>query len=210
MKEKAAPVAAFFLSGVTGLPALIPTDHYGTITWLAVVADRGAALASAPRQILMATFAGPEGEAHSGLTRASDGRVLSQYTRGTTIRNTRQFSILSAEELATLAADMGLESLSPALVGATMLVSGLPDFSHLPPSSRLQGDSGTTLVVDMENHACNLPGPVIEAAHPGKGALFKKLAQGRRGVTAWVEREGTFSLGERLRLHVPSQRAWAP
>lgn len=192
------------------MAALLPTDHYGTITWLAVVADRAAALESTPCQTLAATFAGPPGETHGGLTRASDGRVLAQYPRGTTIRNTRQFSILSSEELTALAADMGLVSLSPGLLGATMVISGLRDFTHLPPSSRLQGEGGATLVVDMENHACNLPGPAIEAAHPGKGALFKQLAQGRRGVTAWVEREGTFRLGERLRLHVPGQRAWAP
>ena len=30
-----------------------------------------------------------------------------------------------------------------------------------------------------------------------------------RGLTAWVEREGTFSLGETVRLHVPDQRVWA-
>ncbi len=30
----------------------------------------------------------------------------------------------------------------------------------------------------------------------------------RRGVTAWVEREGVLSLGETLRLHIPVQPAW--
>ena len=104
---------------------------------------------------------------------------------------------------------MGLASLDPALVGATMVISGLADFSHLPPSSRLQGDSGATVVVDMQNRPCTLPGPVIEAVHPGFGRAFKPAAAGRRGVTAWVEREGTFRIGERVRLHVPDQRAWA-
>ncbi len=48
------------------MPALIPTDHYGTITWLGRVADRDAALASAPLTEIRASFAGPEGEAHGG------------------------------------------------------------------------------------------------------------------------------------------------
>jgi hypothetical protein len=35
-------------------------------------------------------------------------------------------------------------------------------------------------------------------------------AKGRRGITAWVEREGEWRLGARIRLHVPAQRPWAP
>jgi hypothetical protein len=191
------------------MPALIPTDHFGTITWLGHVPDRDAALASRPANHLNVSFAGPEGEAHGGLTRPSCSRVLAQYPRDTEIRNTRQLSILSHEDLLAIAADMGLASLDPALVGATMVISGLADFSHLPPSSRLQGDNGATVVVDMQNRPCTLPGPVIEAVHPGFGRAFKPAAAGRRGVTAWVEREGTFRIGERVRLHVPDQRAWA-
>jgi hypothetical protein len=44
----------------------------------------------------------------------------------------------------------------------------------------------------------------------GQGRAFKEAARDRRGVTAWVEREGRLALGEGLRLHVPGQRAWAP
>ena len=73
----------------------------------------------------------------------------------------------------------------------------------------MQGDSGATLVVDLENRPCTLPAKVIEAARPGAGKLFKPAAKGRRGITAWVEREGVFRLGERLRLHVPDQPVWA-
>lgn len=192
------------------MPALVPTDHFGTITWLGQVADRGVALASVPVEVLAVRFSGPEGEAHSGLTRAACSRVAAQYPKGTEIRNVRQLSILSAEELALIAADMGIAALDPGLVGATMVIAGLPDFSHLPPSSRLQGAGGATLVVDMQNRPCTLPAPGIEAANPGAGRLFKPAAQGRRGVTAWVEREGIFRLGEAVRLHIPDQRAWAP
>lgn len=191
------------------MPALMPTDHFGTITWLGRVDDREAALSSRPLDWLMATFAGPEGEAHGGLTRPSCSRVLGLYPRNTEIRNTRQFAILSAEELAAIAAAMGLERLDPALVGASMVLSGIPDFSHIPPSARLQGEGGATLVVDMQNRPCVLPGKEIEAVHPGKGRFFKPAAEGRRGITAWVEREGTFRVGEQVRLHIPDQRVWA-
>lgn len=91
-----------------------------------------------------------------------------------------------------------------------MVVAGIPDFTHVPPSSRLQGEDGATLVVDMLNRPCQEPAVTIERARPGHGRAFKAAAKGRRGVTAWVEREGTLRVGERLCLHVPAQRAWAP
>lgn len=191
------------------MPALKPTAFFGTITWLGVVADRDAALQSHAVTEVHALFAGPEGEAHGGLTRPACSRVAGQYARGTEIRNTRQFSLLAAEDLAAIAAAMGLESLDPALVGATLVVAGIPDFSHLPPSSRLQAEGGATLVVDMENRPCTLPARPIEARHPGFGKVFKPAAAGRRGVTAWVEAEGVLRLGQKLRLHVPDQPAWA-
>lgn len=190
------------------MPALMPTNFYATITWLGLVGDREAALESRAVDQITALFSGPVGEAHGGLTRPSDSRVLAQYKRGTPIRNTRQFSILSAEDLAVIAAIMGVESLDGALVGATMVVQGIPDFTHIPPSSRLQNEAGATLTIDMENRPCVLPAKPIEAAHEGFGAKFKAAAKGRRGVTAWVEREGVFRVGDRLRLHVPDQPVW--
>lgn len=192
------------------MPALMPTDTRATIVWLGRVPDREAGLASVPVEAVALTFAGVEGEAHGGLTRAACSRVSAQHPRGTPIRNVRQLSVISAEELASIAAAMGVDALDPAWLGASMVVKGIADFSHVPPSSRLQGDSGATLVIDMENRPCIFPGQVIEAALPGKGAAFKTAARGRRGVTAWVEREGTLRLGDALRLHVPDQPAWAP
>ncbi|MFN3973255.1 MAG: MOSC domain-containing protein [Gemmobacter sp.] len=192
------------------MPALIPTAIVGTVHWLGLVADRKGALAASPRDLLRLGFAGPEGEAHGGLTRPACSRVAAQYPRGTEIRNTRQLSVLSAEELALIAADMGLAALDPALVGASLVLAGIPDLTHLPPSSRLIGANGAALVVDTENRPCQLPARPIEAAHPGFGARFKAAAKGRRGVTAWVEREGLLSLGEPMALHIPDQPAWAP
>ena len=191
------------------MPVLKPTDFPARIVWMGLVRDRDAALEAAPVDQIVASFAGPEGDAHAGLTRPSCSRVVAQYPKETTIRNTRQFSILSAEELAETAARMGVERLDPALVGATMVVEGIPDFSHVPPGSRLQGAGGATLVVDIENRPCSLPARPIEGRHPGYGAKFKAAAAGRRGITAWVEREGVFHLGEALRLHIPDQPVWA-
>jgi hypothetical protein len=191
------------------MPALKPTGFYGTITWLGRVANRAAALESVSVSELHAGFDGPEGEAHGGLTRPSCSRVAALYPRDTEIRNTRQFSILSAEDLAETAAKMGLSALDPALLGASMVISGIPDFSRLPPSSRLQAEGGATLVVDMENRPCTLPARPIESRHAGFGKAFKPDAAGRRGITAWVEAEGILRVGAQVRLFVPDQRTWA-
>jgi hypothetical protein len=191
------------------MPALMPTQFYAEIIWLGFVPDRAAALESSPVDQIEALFSGPVGEDHGGLTRLSDSRVLSQYVRNTVIRNTRQFSILSAEDLTDIAAKMGLEQLDPALTGATMVVRGIPNFTHIPPSSRLTDPGGASLVVDMENRPCTLPARPIENQHQGFGAKFKPAAMGRRGVTAWVECEGVLRVGMQLRLHIPDQPVWA-
>jgi hypothetical protein len=194
------------------MPVLAPTDHLGTVTWLgrmarAVEADliiHGEAVAEMPL-----TLAGLEGEVHAGLTRPSCSRVRNLYPRYTAIANARQVSLVCAREMAEVAADLGLEAMDYRWVGASVVVEGIPDFSHLPPASRLQGEGGATLVVDLINAPCLQPAKTIERARPGHGRAFKAAAEGRRGVVAWVEREGTLRLGERLRLFVPSQRPWA-
>ena len=191
------------------MPALKLTDFTCRITWLGRVDDRDAALASNPQNTLKAGFDGPEGEFHGGINRPSCSRVLHLHPRDTPIRNVRQFSILSVEDLAEIASRMEVEEIKPEWVGATMLVEGLPDFTHLPPSSRLQGPDGVTLVVDMENRPCQLPAKVIEGHLPGAGKRFKSAANGLRGVTAWVEREGVLNLGDNLRLAIPDQPAWS-
>ena len=190
-------------------PALLRTELVGTITWLGRVPHRDRAeVETLPLDEMVLGFGGAAGEVHAGETRLSCSRVTQQYPKGTEIRNTRQVTLASAEELAAIAAEMGLGALDPAWLGVSIVVAGLPDFTHLPPSSRLQGEDGVTLTVDMLNKPCKFPARSIELAHPGYGARFKAAAAGRRGVTAWVERPGTFRRGETVRLHVPGQRAW--
>ncbi|WP_353474125.1 sulfurase [Salipiger sp. H15] len=191
------------------MPALIPTSFSARITWLGQVPLEGDSIRSQATQALDLGWGGPEGERHSGRTRPSCSRVTSQHPRGTEIANVRQLAVMSAEEIAEIARTLGLSELDPQLAGATLVLEGIPDFSHLPPSSRLQGPDGVTLVIDMENRPCNLPAREIETEHAGHGKAFKAAAKGKRGVTAWVERPGRLALGDEMRLHVPDQRVWA-
>lgn len=193
------------------MPALRKTDIVGEVVWLGVVRDRDRGLMSEAVTEAALTYAGIPGEIHGGEVRPSCSRVVSQHPRGTEIRNVRQLSIVSDEELSEIAREMGVDALDPALVGASMVVRGIPDFTHLPPSSRLQLPDGATLVVDMENQPCHLPvKPINGALGDGKGDGFKSAAKGRRGVTAWVERIGQVKVGDAVVLSVPDQRAWQP
>lgn len=192
------------------MPALAPTDITGEIVWIGHVPDRDASLRSMAAQEVALTYGGFPGEAHGGLTRLSCSRVVSQHPKGTDMRNVRQLSVVSAEELAEIAKGCGLNSFNPEWIGASLVISGIADFTHLPPSSRLQFPDGSTIVVDMENRPCHLPAKPINADHPGAGDKFKAAAKGKRGVTAWVEREGRIAVGDVVRLHVPDQRPWQP
>jgi MOSC domain-containing protein YiiM len=191
------------------MPALKPTDFIAHVIWLGTVRDRDVRLESEPAPRLALSFGGPPSESHGGLTRASDSRVVSQHPKGTEIANVRQVSIVSAEDLALIAAEIGLERIEPAWLGATMVIEGIADFTLVPPSSRLQDEAtGATLVIDMENRPCHLVSNIIEKVHPGAGKRFKTAAARRRGVTAWVEREGEIALDASLRLHIPDQPVW--
>ena len=192
------------------MPALMPTDFHARVTWLGLMAPRETlAPDAAAIEEMVLGFEGQVGSPYTGRTRPACSRVRAQHPKGTEIANVRQLSIMSAEEVAEIGAELGLTPFDPAWAGATLVIEGIPDLTHVPPSSRLQAEDGTTLVVDMENRPCHQPGMTIEAVHPGRGKGFKTAARGRRGVTAWVERPGTLRLGDVLRLHIPDQPAWA-
>jgi MOSC domain-containing protein YiiM len=188
---------------------LTPTHIYARVVWLGVVRDRAVTLESERVATMPLTWEGPEGECHGGLTRPACSRVKLQHPRGAEIRNTRQLTILSAEELADVAREMDLPEIAPEWTGANVIVTGVPEFTMIPPGSRLVFGNGATIAVDMENGPCRFVAEVIEGRHPGKGMAFPRIAAHRRGVTGWVERPGVIAPGDEARLHVPPQRIYA-
>lgn len=191
------------------MPVMKDSGYTGEVMWLGHVAAGGGIRAAAVDALDLG-FAGISGGRHEGVNRPSCSRVRNLYPDGTEIRNVRQLTILSSEEMAAIAAEIGLADLDPCHLGVSIVLRGIPDFTHVPPSSRLQGPDGITLTVDMENRPCTLPAREIEIDEPGHGRRFKPAAEGRRGVTAWVERPGRLALGDEMRLFVPDQRGWAP
>ena len=192
------------------MSCLVKSQYIGTITWLGRVSAPQYNIRSEALNTAEANFEGILGESHSGATRPSCVRVTMLHPKSTEIRNTRQLSVLSAEENAEIASGIGLEQLDPSWLGASIVIAGIPDLTHIPPGSRLQTGAGTTLTADLENAPCNWPAKEIETDHPGHGKAFKSVAKGRRGITAWVERPGRLSLGDDVNLFIPAQRDWQP
>jgi len=155
------------------------------------------------------TMEGVAGDKHAGITRLSDSRTP-WFTRGTVIRNSRQVSLVAAEELERIATAMDLPVIEPEWLGANLVLGNLPDFSHLPPGSRLFFPDHTVLVVTEQNFPCVYPGKVIQAQYPDTPRLaqhFPKAALHLRGLVACVEYPGTIREGDTVRVdvieHVP-------
>ncbi|MEL6220247.1 MAG: sulfurase, partial [Pseudomonadota bacterium] len=114
---------------------LTPTEITGTVTWLGLVPSGVEHIRSAAVTEMSLDWGGPVGDVHHGVTRPACVRVKRQYAADTEIRNARQLSILSEEEMAEIAAALGMEKLEPEWLGATVVMQGIPDLTLLPPAS---------------------------------------------------------------------------
>jgi hypothetical protein len=186
----------------------VSPSRAGTVTACLIV-DPGE-IASRPVDALTFDFAGVVGDRHAGATRAATSREP-WYPRGTIIRNDRQVSIVSSEEMAEVAAAMGLDALDPGWIGANLATRGIADLSALPPGTRMIFAGGAVLHVEAENGPCRIAGQSIaaHAGQPGRGGLdllFPTVAKHKRGLVASVEKPGTIAVGEGVHLRVPAIR----
>jgi hypothetical protein len=192
------------------LPELLTKLPFqGTVDLLLANPDRDRGLEKAAVTEARLQFSGMEGDCHGGLTRPSDSRMLKQYKRGTTVRNSRQLSVLAVEELMEVAERMGIPAVRPEWVGANMVVRGIADLTLLPPSSRLQFPSGAMIVIDAENHPCRYPADIIAKHHPEARMGFVKAAMHKRGLVGWVEAEGMIRMGDAITVWIPPQRIYS-
>lgn len=146
------------------------------------------------------TFGGIAGDRHFGLTMEAGVRQK-HVPRGTVLRNTRQLSLVSLEELGDLARALALPRLDYRWLGANVCVSDVDDFTALPASTRLVFDSGAIVVVDSDNRPCTKAGRAIVAAAQAPESLaqdFVTASRHRRGLVGWVEREGLIRVGDRV------------
>ena len=166
----------------------------------------GAMVESMRRETVEVTLEGFEGDRHCGLTALSDGHI-SRFPRGTRVRNTRQITILSVEELAEIARALDVPTVEATWLSGNLLLEGLPALTCLPPSTRLFFDGGAVLVIDSANSPCTIAGGVVASHYPDRPGLtsaFPKAALHLRGVVAWVERAGTITEGDGVRALLPA------
>jgi hypothetical protein len=157
-------------------------------------------LPSTPVDQVDVTIEGFVGDKHFGHTMKAN-IYQKEYPKGTIVRNVRQISVVSAEELADVAKAMELPGIEPSWVGANMLISGVPDLTQLPSGSRLYFEGGVGLVVECENLPCTTAGGSLASQFPDRPELanqFPKKAIRKRGLVGWVERPGVIRKGEKV------------
>ena len=176
----------------------------GTVT--ALFEAKGTDFVTSAVSEMELTFDGIPGDVHAGTTRRSGGREP-WYPRGTEMRNERQVSIVSADELDATADAMGLREVKPEWIGANMVLDGITNLTWLPPRTLVFFENGVTLKIDGDNAPCRLAGRSIAKA-VGRDDMelkFPLAARNRRGLVAWVEKPGRIERGERFRAQVPEQ-----
>jgi len=168
------------------------------------IGDNSASLVKTPRQLIEVNLSGVVGDKHAGYTRRADSRNK-EYPRGVEIRNWRQWSAVSAEELAIIAEKMGILEVDPAWLGANLCLAGIPNFTCLPKGSTLTFPHGTVLEVEEENFPCVNPGKVIISQFPHLGispSLFVKASMHLRGLVGIVNRSGIIRVGDQVQISV--------
>lgn len=162
---------------------------------------------TAPVDSLVLGFDGIAGDRHGGSTRRSGGREP-WYPRGTEIRNERQVSLVCLADLESIAVSMNVPRIQPDWIGANLLISGIRDFTMLPPRTTLFFEGGVTIRIDGLNVPCRLSGRAIAAHYPEQEGLdlaFVKAARYLRGLVGWVEKPGIVRAGETVKVNVPEQ-----
>jgi hypothetical protein len=145
------------------------------------------------------------GDKHQGVMRKSGGREMADYPRGTIIRNNRQWSAISEEELAIIAQNMKLLNLKPEWLGANIVVKGISNFTQLPPMSKLIINDSVVLINYYENFPCY--GPHQRIVHhigyePDVG--FVKAGLQKRGLVGWIEKAGIIMIGDKIEVLIPA------
>ncbi len=187
----------------------------GVVRGVCMAASETGDFVSSPVGELRLTLAGMAGDRHGGALRLSNARDP-WLPRGTPMRNDRQVSMLSVEELAEIAGAMGLDAVAPELVGANIVVEGLTGFSRIPAGAHLafggawggegRFDGGCILKVEAYNNPCRNPGRRLAAAH-GRPELefgFVKAARSLRGLVLSVSLPGVIRAGDAVVVVPPA------
>lgn len=178
-------------------------------------ADAAHHFVTSARAQLTLGLAGIPGDRHGGATRRSGAREP-WLARGTALRNDRQVSALCEDELATVAALLGLAELPPEWIGGNLLFSKLDGFSRIAPGSRLalggawggvgRFDGGAVLRVEAYNLPCRQSGRAVAAlsGRPELEFAFVQAAAALRGLVLSVDVAGPVTPGDAVVVIPPT------
>ncbi len=161
---------------------------------------------------------GPVGDTHSGMTRQLSGHD-GDYVRSSALRkghevfNWRSWTAISDDELDLIEEALG-QTIPPGCLLENMIICGIPDFSRLPPTSRLvfpnRAEAGqpaeqAVLAVWEENGPCSTVGQRLEDhyGYEGLATRFVREAQGKRGVTGFVLSPGVVQPNDEVLVYPP-------
>lgn len=164
-----------------------------------------------PKDSIEVNLEGVVGDTHYGFTKPADSRNK-EYVRGTEMRNDRQWSAVSLEELSIIAKEMGVPEINAGWIGSNFAVSGVDDFTKLPKGTKLIFPKDVVLVVEDENKPCIEPGKVISSKYPDlniKPGLFPKAAIGKRGLIGVIERPGVITIGDEVTINVYKPKSYS-
>ncbi len=149
-------------------------------------------------------LAGIKYDRHFGLSRNSDVRTAKLLPKGLEVANLRSVTIVSAEELAEISADLGSEVL-PDDMEANITLSGFENLTKLSAGSFIKFPRNTILLVTAENLPCVIPGKNMmkRGIEKVKALNFAKHAMGKRGLTAMVFASGFVKVGDEVEIYQP-------
>ncbi len=152
--------------------------------------------------LLEVSLEGVVGDRHAGTMKKADGRDKG-IVRGTLIRNWRQWSAVSVEELNDIASNLAIETLDASLLGPNLVISGIENFTALPKGTLLKFPEAT-LLVEAENDPCTKAGKTIKSVLTQiEPHQFVKAAMHKRGLVGVVDEPGLIRIGDPVEVMEP-------
>ena len=132
--------------------------------------------------------------------------------KGSYVKNMRQITIVSVEELHAIAESLGIKFIAASELSANILIEGIEDLTHLSTNYYMcfRGGRGSEINAVLrlmgENLPCIVAGGNVQEANQGQDvkSRFVKAAFGKRGQVAIIYSPGIIRPGDTVEL-IPHQ-----
>jgi hypothetical protein len=194
----------------------------GRVEHVLVAHQFGSHLSTPVEKLYFVEGYGIKGDNHAGAAfiNIRDSEALRHgIPKGMAAFNMRQWSAVSKQEVADIAHEMGNLNIAPGLLGENLIISGIPEFTLMPPGTQLFFESpkgekrAVILYVTGENKPCQTVGDAIQKDYPefpSLRAYFIKAAKHKRGLVGIIVGGGFVKEGDLVIAQVPVQRPYWP